>query len=167
MPINTLEDLVYALLNEMGLGITPDGFLFDQDTYNIIQCGGYKIKASVDKYNPAISTDIYMAFDPVFDNKLMQYMLGYYLSKEENEGNISPLSVSEYSSEIPIYLREDYMRSKMNGVTVVCNGGVKYVSELYFQKGLKFSDVILRIGGNPYCSLHKFDSMPEEAIGVF
>ena len=103
----------------------------------------------------------------VFDNKMMQYMLGYYLSKEEQAGNISPLSVSEYSSEIPFYNKEDWIRSKMNGVTVVCNGGIKYISDLYFQKGLKFSDIILRIGGNPYCSLSKFDSLPEETIGVF
>ena len=44
MPINTLEDLVYALISEIGLGITPEGFLYDQDTQQILQYNGYVSK---------------------------------------------------------------------------------------------------------------------------
>ena len=168
MPILTLEDLVFALLNEIGLGITPDGFLYDQDNGGVLQCGGFRIKASVDKFNPAIATDLYMAFDPVFDNKLMQFVLGYYLSKEEHEGTISPLSISEYTKDLPYYSTSDHIHTKMSGLTVVCNGGFKYMSDLYFQKGLKYADMILRIGNHPGCHLNIFDSIPEESIqGVY
>ena len=95
MPINSLEDLVYALLNEIGLGITPEGFLYDPDTNQVLQFGGKQIRTSINKASPAISTDLYAAFDPIFDNRFMGMMLGYYLHKEECNGNISPLSIFE------------------------------------------------------------------------
>ena len=164
MPINSLEDLVYALLNEIGLGITPEGFLYDPDTNQVLQFGGKQIRTSINKASPAISTDLYAAFDPIFDNRFMGMMLGYYLHKEECNGNISPLSIFETIQETKPYETDDHIHSKKTFATVVCEGGYRYTSCSYYQKGLKYSDIILRIGGNPYCDLTKFDSIPEEAI---
>lgn len=163
MPINSLEDLVFSILNEIGLAITPDGLVYDQDNMTILKCGGYQIKASVDPRNPAITTDIYLALDPVFDNKLMQMLLGYYLAKQEFEGNIVAPVISDYTEDIPSYNDFDNLRSKRTSLTVISNGITK-TSLLYYQKGLKFSDMILRLGGNDFVDLRKFDSLPEESI---
>lgn len=166
MFINTLEDLVYSLLSEIELGITPDGYLYDVTTQQVLRCKDKLISASVNPQRPAISTDLTIAFDPVFDNKIMNYILGYYLQKSEAQGLLEPLTISEQAINNPRYNDFDFVRSKKSAIVVVCNNRITYTSNGYYQKGLKYSDVILRIGGDSTCDLSKFDSIPEEAISV-
>ena len=40
----TKEDLIFALINEIGLSINNNNVLYDQDTHNIIYFGGKEIK---------------------------------------------------------------------------------------------------------------------------
>ena len=163
MPINTLEDLVYALISEIGLGITPDGLLYDQDSQQILQYNGLQIKASINPNAPAIATNIYAAFDPVFDPKMMQTMLGYYAQKSEAMGYFSAIAITESINEVPKYNNFDHLRTKKSRVTVSLEDGRICSSDYYYQKGLKYSDVILRLGGHDV-DLHKFDSLPEDSI---
>ena len=161
--INTLEDLVFHLLNEIGLGINANGFVYDQDTEQEIYYNGKQIIASVDPRYPAIANDLYGLFDPVFDGKFMSMMLGYYLKKSESQGIIDPISMTEQIAETPFWNYLNPVKTRKTRVVVICDGHKEYVSEYYYQKGLKFSDMILRIGGN-HMNLFKFDSVPEESI---
>ncbi len=162
MPINSLEDLVFALINEIGLGIGPGGVLYDTDIGNELQCNGKRIVASVDPTKPAIPTDIFILFDPVFDGKLMNFILAYYLEKSRAMGIFEPLTFSEEIEVVPNYAREDTIKSKKTRVNVALRNR-KYCSKFYYQKGLKFSEIILKLGGFDI-DLTKFDSIPEETI---
>jgi hypothetical protein len=163
--INYLEDLTYALFKEIGLGINEYGFVYDQDTGNVLTYEGKQVKASVDPNHPALANDVYAIFDPVFDNKFMMMMLGYYLKKEEAMGNLDPLSFSEQVADVPQYNQNNPVKSRKTRITVICSNRVEYNSAYYYQKGLKYSDIILRIGKHPGCNcLWKFDSVPEETI---
>lgn len=163
MPINTLEDLVFALINEIGLGIGPGGVLYDADTGNEIRCNGRRVVASIDPTKPAIPTDIFILFDPVFDGKLMNIILAYYLEKCKAMGIFEPLTFSEEIETVPVYAKEDTIRSKKTRVNVALRNR-KYYSKFYYQKGLKFSEIILDLGGFENIDLTKFDSIPEETI---
>ena len=44
---NTKEDLIYALINEIGLSINENNSLFDQDNGQLIYFGGKEIKCSI------------------------------------------------------------------------------------------------------------------------
>lgn len=166
MPINSLEDLVFALLNEIGLGISPDGTVYDQDTGIEIMFNNKHIKASIDPNNPAIPSDVYIIFDPIWDAKFMSVMLGYYLSKEEAYGNIQSAVVSEDIENIPAYNKDLDIKTRRSRVYVALTGNQKISSLYYYQRGLKYSDLILRMGNHPFADLSKFDSIPEECISI-
>ncbi len=161
--VNILEDLVFHLLNEIGLGINSNGFVFDQDTEQEIYYNGKQIRASIDPKFPALANDLYGLFDPVFDGKFMSMMLGYYLKKSEAKGELDPISVTEQIADVPIWNQLNPVKTRKTRAVVLCDNHQEYYSEYYYQKGLKFSDIILRIGGNPI-NLSRFDSVPEEPI---
>lgn len=162
--INILEDLVFHLINEIGIGINTNGFIYDQDNGQEIYYQGKQIKASIDPRNPALENDLYGLFDPVFDGKFMAMMLGYYLKKSEAQGLIEPISMTEQIAEIPYYNYLNPIKTRKTRVVVLCENHREYNSNFYYQKGLKYSDMILRIGGNYNIDLSKFDSIPEESI---
>ena len=166
MPINSLEDLIFALLNEIGLGIGLDGNVYDQDTGIELMCNGKHIKASIDPKNPAIPSDLYIIFDPVWDAKFMGIILGYYLAKEEAYGNIQSPVLSEDIENIPVYNKDLDIKTRRSRVYVALAGDIKISSMYYYQRGLKYSDLILRMGNHPYADLSKFDSIPEESISI-
>lgn len=165
MPINSLEDLVFALLTEIGLGINQNGLLVDLDTGIELMYNGRHIRASIDPNNPAIPSDLYAIFDPIWDNKFMSVMLGYYLSKEESYGNIQSPVVSEDIESAQYYNKEDNIKTRRSRV-YLSTGNKTISSNFYFQRGLKFSDLILRIGNHPFADLSRFDSIPEESISL-
>ena len=161
--INTLEDLVYALLNEIGLELDDYGIVHDSDSGAILSFNGRQIKASIDPNNPAIPTDLFVILDPVFDNKVMSFLLGYYLQKEQAYGNLNPLGMTEELEPIQYYNKDDNIKTKRSRITISLLGGEKVSSIFYYQRGLKYSDIILRLGGQQP-DLHLFDSIPEECI---
>lgn len=163
--INILEELVYHLLNEIGLEINSNGFVYDLDTGQELYYNGKQIRASINPMFPALANDLYGLFDPVFDGKFMSMMLGYYLKKSEAQEIIHPISMTDQIAETPIWNNLNPVKTRKTRVVVLCEGHKEYYSEYYYQKGLKFSDMILRLGGHPV-NLWKFDSIPEEPIQI-
>lgn len=160
----SIEDLVFALINEIGLGIDQNGIVYDADNGQPILLNGRQIRASVDINRPIFPNDMYIVLDPVFDNKVMGFIFGYYLKKEEAMGNIDPLNISEDFEPIPFYNKGDIKTRKSRvSVTLLNKGSVS--SLYYYQKGLKYSDLILRLGGRDI-DLRMFDSLPEECISA-
>lgn len=167
MPINSLEDLVYALLTEIGFSIDEStGLVYDLETDRDLIYMNKKVRASVNPDIPAIPSDIYAIFDPIWDNKFMSTVLGYYLKKEEAYGNFQSSVTSEEIENIPFYNKDIDIKTRRSRISVTITGVGKVFSNFYYQKGLKYSDLILRLGNHPCPDLSKFDSIPEEAISV-
>ena len=167
MTINKLEDLVFALINEIGLVILPNGVVMDDDNGIEIRYEGKSIIASINPNRPAIPTDMFVIFDPVFDGRLMNIMMGYYLQKSAYMGTFNADSFYEEVEETPFYAKNDNIRTRRSRIAVVAStNGVRktYYSNYYYQKGLKFSDIILKLGGYSDIDLSKFDSCPDEVI---
>lgn len=149
---NTKEDLIFALINEIGLSINSNNVLYDQDTHNIIYFGGKEIKCSIDPDKPVYKSEVAVVFDPIDDIKLMTTILGYYLEKERVLGETYPIT---------------YLTSQNKGkglqpsnITVRLQtpdqGIIQVSSNFYYNKCLKIADIILRMGGQ-YCDLSNFD----------
>ena len=150
---NTIQDLIFALLNEIGLSIDRDNVLIDQDNGGQrIYFGGKLIKCSVDPNNPVYSSDVAVVFDPINDMKLMTTILAYYLEKERVLGESYPIAYSfnDRDKQGPSNMIVKIQTSE-NGITEV-------VSNFYYNRCLKISDIILRMGGH-YCDLSNFDEM--------
>lgn len=148
---NTKEDLIFALLNEIGLSIDNDNNLIDQDNNGQrIYFGGKLIKCSIDPNKPVYNSEVSTVFDPVDNMKLMTTILAYYLEKERVLGEYYPIT----------YSFNDRDKLGPSSISVKIQTGdnniIEVTSNLYYNKCLKISDVILRMGGQ-YCDLSNFD----------
>ena len=147
---NTKEDLIFALINEIGLSINGNNSLFDQDTGQVIYFGGKEIKCSINPNIPVYPSDIAVVFDPINDMKLMTTILGYYFEKERVMGEYYPIT----------YSFNDRDKKKPSSIMVKLQtndrGIIEINSGAYNNKCLKLSDIILRMGGQD-CDLSNFD----------
>ena len=147
---NTKEDLIFALINEIGLSINSNNSLFDQDTGQVIYFGGKEIKCSIDPNISVYPSDIAVVFDPINDMKLMTTILGYYFEKERVMGECYPIT----------YSFNDRDKKKPSSIMVKLQtpdrGIIELNSDSYSNKCLKLSDIILRMGGQ-FCDLSNFD----------
>ena len=146
---NTKEDLIYALINEIGLSINENNSLFDQDNGQLIYFGGKEIKCSVNPLYPVYASEVATVFDPFDDIKLMTTILAYYLEKERLMGDIYPITYSFND-------RDRLGPSNMSVKIQTANGMEEVTSNFYYNKCLKISDTILRMGGQ-FCDLSNFD----------
>ena len=156
-----IEDVVYALFIEIGLSVDNKNLIYDINNGIRLQYENRHITASIDSNRPTYGSSVYYLFDPISNGKFMKYILGYYLTKEEYLNNIQCISFVDQIENIEKYSIDNKIRRTRVVVDLYNNG--EYISEYYYQKGLKYTDIILRIGGNNiYNILYKFDSIPEE-----
>lgn len=154
MPVmfNSVEELIYALINEIGLSIYNEE-LYDQDNYTKINVEGKSIKCSVDPTHPVYNSEYSIVLDPINNTNLMTLMMSYYFNKEEASGNFRVLSYNFNDNGIRGPQNQSNIRVKMTGNQTV-------ESKYYFNRCLKFADIILRLGGyNP--DLSNFDQVVE------
>lgn len=156
MKFETIEDLIFALINEIGLSITENGVIVDQDTMISLKFGDKEIKASVDINKPVYESEFVSVLDPLNNMKLMNMLLGYYLEKEKAIGNLEPLSFST----------DELVKHGPTNVTVRCGSSKVSLydvsSKYYNNRCLKFSDIILKLGNDRDVDLSNFDSIIEE-----
>ena len=148
---NTKEDLIFALLNEIGLSIDNNNTLIDQDNNGErIYFGGKLIKCSLDPNRPVYNSEIAIVFDPVDDIRLMTTILAYYLEKERVLGESYPIAYG--------FNNKDKQGPSTISVKIQTHdrGIIEVTSNLYYNKCLVISDVILRMGGQ-YSDLSNFD----------
>lgn len=158
MKFETVEDLIFALINEIGLSIKEGGIIVDQDTLIPLKFGDKDIKASVDVNKPVYESDYTVVLDPLNNMKLMNMLLGYYLEKEKASGNLEPITFST---------DEEFKRGPSN-LTVRCGSAKTKLYDIttnfYNNKCLKFADIILRLGNERNIDLHNFDVIPEPVV---
>ena len=145
---NSKYDLIYALINEIGLSINENRDLYDQDSMIMIKYGNKPIKCSIDPNRPVYVTNQNSILDPISDGRIMNMFLSYYLEKERAYGNIN---------SILFYSNEPDGRKGPSSITIKADSG-EITSRLYNNKCLKFADIILRIGGQDV-DLSNFDSL--------
>ena len=156
MKFETVEDLIFALINEIGLSIKEGGIIVDQDTLIPLKFGDKNIKASVDVNKPVYESDYTVVLDPLNNMKLMNMLLGYYLEKEKACGNLEPITFST----------DELVKHGPTNVTVRCGSSKVSLydvsSRYYNNRCLKFSDIILKLGNDRDVDLSNFDSVIEE-----
>lgn len=160
MPVryNTVEDLIYALLMEIGLAIkSPEEILYDQDTMLVLTCGNKQIKASIDPNRPVFASQFTTLFDPM-NFRIMNFFLSYYISKEESVGNFKVTAYSYHDNGLKGPDSKSNIRVKFLDGSVIESG-------YYNNKALKICDIILRMGGmNPDLSNFDMIKVMEDAV---
>ena len=132
---NDLGELIYNLLNSIGLSINASGYIYDQDTKVVIQDAGRVIKASVDPNAPCYAGQGEVVFDILGNVRLMTTLFGYAMDKASVYNGFD--SVSQFIDDIP-GTKETALCIKMSDGTVKHSG-------FYVNKCLKYVAAIFLI----------------------
>lgn len=146
---DNIFDMYYDMFSEIGLGIGPNNYLYDQDTQITIMFKDKYIKASIDG-QPIYAGRNDILFEPAKNYTLMTRLFEYYLDKAQNsdDGDIIKGYVAHY-------IDDDNTREKQR-VVVKTLGRGEIASKFYFNIYLAYIDCIFRIAGyNP--DLSNFD----------
>lgn len=130
-----LYDLNYDLINTIGLVIDPmTKNLMDSDSRIQLKFNEKPIQASINPNNPVYPTEYNYVLDPINgDARLMLMLWQYHLSKEEVVMGRVALTTVE-----PIVDTKSYIQVKYTDGEIV-------TSAPYWQKSLKYADIILRV----------------------
>lgn len=129
-----LYDLNYELMNTIGLVLDGEDQLIDSDSRILIKYKDKPIKACIDPNYPVYLSEYNYILDPIdCDPKLMMMLWQYHLSKEEVDIGRVPLTTVEPFEDTKSYIQVKY------------SDGEVVTSERYWQKGLKYADIILRV----------------------
>jgi hypothetical protein len=140
------------MLNEMGLSVEQDGYIFNYDGNVQLQLNGYKIKASIDHRDIKYAGQGEVVLDPLTNIKLVTALLGYYLNQKISDG----LEFVSYYQEEKI----DSKNNKMTALTIKYDNFLSRTTKFYYNPCLKFINLIFLIE-NQMVDLSNFDSLLE------
>jgi hypothetical protein len=128
MQFDDVYDLIYNLLNTIGLSIDNNGYIYDQESKVHIQIHGCKLKASVDPRIPCYAGQGEVVFDILNNIRLVTTMLGYCIDKETALNGFR--CISQFPEEIP--------ESRMTAMTLKMADQTNRTTLFYNNKCLKF-----------------------------
>lgn len=149
---NDIYELMYELMNIIGLSIDNSGYIYDQDTSIRIEFQGRMIKCSIDPNNPCYAGQGEVMFDILGNVRLVTTLFGYCIDKE-TAMNPEFSSVSQFIEDEPSGL-------KMTSMSIKMADGSTRTTDFYYNKCLKFVHAIFLIY-ETLVDLHNFDT-PEE-----
>lgn len=150
MQFTDVYELTYNLLNTIGLSINANGYIYDQDTKNILDFHGAKLKATVNPQIPCFAGQGEVMFDILNNVRLVTTLLGYTIDKETAMNGFQ--SVSNYI--------EDYPGTKRTAITIKMANGSLRTTGFYNNKCLKFIHAIFLVNEDNV-DLSNFDSQQE------
>lgn len=128
------------VLNEIGLEITNDGFIIDQESREKLMLGNryfnttYYARSDIVTFNPN-------------NSKQMAVLFAYFCKKLMYESNV--------------YIGVIYAKKDMYGryvLAVKANGTTEYVSKFYNIEALRYLDLICQLNGGTDVDLSRYDS---------
>lgn len=137
------------LLGEIGLDVTRDGHVIDQDTSEQIYFNQRALKVIDNPEQKLNRSEI--PFDPINDSKLMTRLFSHFNSKLEEDG-LPSVSIF-YGVEPPDAEGKAVIEAKDTENKI-------YRSKPYMNDSLRTADVLLQIAGERDVDLHEYDAPP-------
>ena len=151
---DNIEELQYAIFQEMNINILPDGCLFDTDTNSDISFQGQLLKVNTNIQDSRYATEGEVLLDPLNNIKQISTLFGYYLNKLSNLENINVISY--YPTEVEVEnseYRKTYISIKFEDITKVLVS-----TKPYYNKCLSLIEAIFAINCD-LIDLSNFDSV--------
>ena len=144
------EDINKLFLQEVGLDVTEDGHIVDQDTFNTIQIK--KTDTVFKGYGSQHRGSIEL--DPAKNSKHAKILFDYYVNKLADNDEIEEFS--SYNS----YITDE---EKAKGI-IECKTHDNEVmkSGEYVNESLRYLDTIMQLNGDPSPDISKLDRTKEE-----
>lgn len=144
------EDINKLFLQEVGLDVTEDGHIIDQDTFNTIQIK--KTDTVFKGYGNQHRGSIEL--DPAKNSKHAKILFDYYVNKLADNDEIE--AFSSYNS----YITDE---EKAKGI-IECKTPDNEImkSGEYVNESLRYLDTIMQLNGDPSPDISKLDRTKEE-----
>lgn len=127
------DDLIYVLMNEIGLGIDAEHYVIDQDYGTRVFLNGKAIKAKLNGVEPMIRrNEVYFDIDNI---KFIRYLFQYYIVKLQKFDN------RYFSVFYPVNVNNGC------GAIEIKNESEVYRSNIYHNECLRYIDLILKMSG--------------------
>lgn len=139
------------LLGEIGLDVTKDGLVIDQDTSEQIYFNQKALRV-VDTPDQKLNRSE-VPFDPINDSKLMTRLFSHFNTKLEEDG-LPSVSIF-YGVEPPDKDGKASIEAKDTENNI-------YRSKSYMNDSLRTADVLLQIAGEQDVDLHEYDAPPKQ-----
>lgn len=134
----TFGELYYNFFSAMDIGISPDGYLFDNETRTVLKYKDKNIKASVND-QPVYGGKTDIVFEPHRTYHLITTLFGYYMDKIERNPETQIGFVSQGT--------EDNKEVDIHRMFVDCNKYGRIQSEWYHDVYLAYFDIVFKIDG--------------------
>lgn len=144
------EDINKLFLQEVGLDVTEDGHIVDQDTFNTIQIK--KTDTVFKGYGSQHKGSIEL--DPAKNSKHAKILFDYYVNKLADNDEIE--AFSSYNS----YITDEEKAKGIIECKTPDNEVIK--SGEYVNESLRYLDTIMQLNGDPSPYISKLDRTKEE-----
>ena len=144
---DTIEEMTYDLLNDIGLAINNSGYVYDQDNGIQIQFQGRKIKASIIEGHPCYAGQGEVVLDLLNNVRMVTTLLGYAIEKESATNGFD--SVSQYIDDVP--------DTKLTSMNIKMRDGTSLPTEFYNNKCLKYVEARFLVYDD-HVDLRNFDT---------
>lgn len=137
------------IMQEIGIDISADKRLVDQDTGDVLQ---FKDKFLV---GPNVKEKNSIEFDPINNVRQMTTMFDYFTRKLEDDdsNNISVF----YPKEDPNNKEKTYLELKTEDNKIITSGS-------YINESLTYVDVIMRLNGSEDVDLSEYDAKSHKEL---
>ena len=145
-------ELMYNMLNAMGLSTTYDGTIIDPERGGaVIQASGKSIKATIDKNNIKYAGDGEIVLEPLTNSRLLVTFFSKALDNYVEENGREAVS---YFPEEAV----DTEGNKINRFGIHWLDQTTYYTTYYYNRCLAVIEAIFFLGEVPV-NLHNFDSL--------
>lgn len=153
-----LGEMLYNLFLEIGLSINANGYIFDQQTGIVLKYKEHFMKCTFNN-EPIYAGKNDIVFDPVNNYQLMELLLGYYLEKEEANGNDHQFIAHFRDDEVKRTEANKGERFKQRIILRTKCGDI--CTQYYYNLYLAYSEAIFLLAGSDEYDLSNFDILPE------
>lgn len=133
----TKEEFEQRILQNIGLDINIDGFIFDEDTGDTLMFRNKLIKTVNISYGDIL-------YDPLGNPAMMNQLFSYFLVKNEKETNVPIRIISYY------YDGNGNSNKKEKGFIEIKSENYELVlkSRSYYNDSLKYADLLFRMNSS-------------------
>lgn len=142
----TADELNDLLFEMIGLSLTADGVVLDDDLNSIIAIKGKYMVRDQELLNEAVPC--LMLYDPAHNPSIMDKLFKHYLAKYNAQHGVETNSIASINSSLP---GKSYLE-------LVQTDGVVYKSGSYYNDNMKCADIIFQLNCDmPIYNLHSLD----------
>ena len=136
---DSIYELNYNLINAMELSLNGANQLYDDETGNILEAKGKRIKVSIDPKDEQYAGQGEVILDLLGDIRIVTVLLGFLIDKKQREENLP------FTSYFPEEMVDEKTGDKSSNLTIKFANNSFISTNFWKNKCLKFVELIFML----------------------